>query len=75
MMKKGQKYRVEVQSKRFPPLVTLFDDQKKQVAHNKGAVTATIDFTPNQTGEYRVHAGAPNPFDRGAYTIKIRELP
>ncbi|MGH2548171.1 MAG: hypothetical protein ACRDHN_02215, partial [Thermomicrobiales bacterium] len=69
------KYRVEVTSKRFPTMVSLSDQQEKSLAQSKQGDKAAIDFTPNETAVYRVRAIAVNPFDRGAYTIKITEIP
>jgi predicted Zn finger-like uncharacterized protein len=74
-MSKGQTYRIEMASKQFPPMLSLFDDQSKQLAHSKDAELAAMDFTANQTGTFRIRAIATHPFDRGQYSIKIMQVP
>jgi predicted Zn finger-like uncharacterized protein len=72
---KGRNYRIDVKSAFFAPIVSLFDSQNQQAAQHQGAFKATIAYTPNETGTYRIRAIAARPFDQGEYTIKIAELP
>jgi hypothetical protein len=73
-LERGITYRIEMKSQAFATTLRLFDADGRVVA-NTAVNPAVIVYTPNLTGGYRLHAGAMNPSNRGAYSLKIEAQP
>jgi tetratricopeptide (TPR) repeat protein len=78
-LRAGKTYAFDLESTAFDPFLRLEDNQGKKLAENDDIepgviLNSRIDFTPPQTGTYRLIATAFGQRGTGAYTLRIREF-
>jgi hypothetical protein len=71
----GKKYRIEMSLGETPTSLTLFDPKDNLFANTAAKKDVSFSFVPNQAGLYRIHAAAPLPKDREAYTLRVTTDP